>query len=253
MRKPTRVSISAAVRSKAGKLASSSRGLGARGRMLQWISSGAGELRADLAHPIAEGDHVVEALVGEPAEVLARPPEMSMPRSAITRTALGCSGLGGCPPAAATAPPEQLLGRRLGDLERALLPVHRNSTRGAAPRRRGVGRRGLGGRMQRGVGARQQLAAACEIEDVVAVAAVGGAAPHRDQATVAQLAEVVGDQALGLAARLESSLTRRSLRASSLSSCHRSGCPASRRTGRRARQCAVAYARDNTSIFFDFL
>jgi hypothetical protein len=50
--------------------------------------------------------------------------------------------------------------------------------------------------VQRHAGAHQQLAAAGEIQYVVRVTAVGGAATHRDQATVAQLAQVIGDQAL---------------------------------------------------------
>ena len=44
---------------------------------------------------------------------------------------------------------------------------------------------------------RQQLAAAREVEHVVAVAPVGGAAAARNHALGAQLAEVVGDQILG--------------------------------------------------------
>ena len=56
--------------------------------------------------------------------------------------------------------------------------------------------------MQRRAGARQQLAAARQIEHVVGVAAVGGAAARRDQAAVAQLAQVVGDQALAPARQL---------------------------------------------------
>src|SRR5918995_6055 len=61
-----------------------------------------------------------------------------MPRSRITRTALGCSGLGWLP----------------------------------------------------------ALAALRQLEDVVAVAPVGRAATHRDETAVAQLAQVVGDEAL---------------------------------------------------------
>ena len=56
--------------------------------------------------------------------------------------------------------------------------------------------------MQRGAGAREQLTAAREIEHVVGVAAVGEAAARRDQPAVAQLAQVVGDQALSLAGQL---------------------------------------------------
>ena len=55
---------------------------------------------------------------------------MSMPRSRITRTALGCRGLGWLPALAAStrAPPSR---SRIASAiwERELLPVHRNSTR----------------------------------------------------------------------------------------------------------------------------
>src|SRR3954468_7506673 len=57
-------------------------------------------------------------------------------------------------------------------------------------------------RVQRNTGARQQLAAPGEIQDVVRVAAVRGAATHRNEATVAELAQVVGNQALLLADQL---------------------------------------------------
>ena len=52
--------------------------------------------------------------------------------------------------------------------------------------------------MQRGPGADEQRTAARQLEDVVRVAAVGDAATGRDQAAVAQLAQVVGDEALAL-------------------------------------------------------
>ena len=42
----------------------------------------------------------------------------------------------------------------------------------------------------------EQLTAARELEYVVGVAAVGEAAPGRDESALAQLAQVVGDQAL---------------------------------------------------------
>ena len=54
-------------------------------------------------------------------------------------------------------------------------------------------------RMQRSAGARQQLAAAREIEDVVGVATVRRAAAHRDDTPVSQLAQVVRDEALAAA------------------------------------------------------
>jgi hypothetical protein len=63
---------------------------------------------------------------------------MSIPRSRVTRTALGCSGLGWLPAlAAVTAPPDSCSASASAICERALLPVHRNSTRASgAPRAR---------------------------------------------------------------------------------------------------------------------
>jgi hypothetical protein len=52
--------------------------------------------------------------------------------------------------------------------------------------------------VQRSARAREQLAAALEVERRSSVAAVGQAAPRGDQAAVAQLAQVVGDEALRL-------------------------------------------------------
>ena len=52
--------------------------------------------------------------------------------------------------------------------------------------------------MQRGAGADEQLSAARQLEHVVRVAAVGEAAARRHESTIAQLAQVVGDQALAL-------------------------------------------------------
>ena len=131
---------------------------------------------------------------------------MSMPRSRITRTALGCSGLGWLPALAAlTAPPDSCSASASAICERALLPVHRNSTRARCGAALALGAWARGrrqARVQRHAGARQQLAAARQIEDVVGVAAVGGAAAHRDKTTVAQLAQVVGDQALAPARQL---------------------------------------------------
>ncbi len=123
-----------------------------------------------------------------------------MPRSRITRTALGCSGLGWLPALAALdRAAGQLLGERLGHLRaRAVAGAQEQHAR-RAPAALAPGAcaaRQRKARVQRRAGARQQLAAARQVEDVVGVAAVGGAAPHRDKATVAQLAQVVGDQAL---------------------------------------------------------
>ena len=56
--------------------------------------------------------------------------------------------------------------------------------------------------MQRGAGGGEQLAAAHQLEDVVGVATVGEAATRGDQPAVAQLAQVVGDEALAVAGEL---------------------------------------------------
>ena len=71
--------------------------------------------------------------------------------------------------------------------------------RSGAPRGRGDRRQA---RVQRDAGVREHLSAARQVEDVVSVAAVGRATPQRDEATVAQLAQVVGDQALAPASQL---------------------------------------------------
>ena len=65
-----------------------------------------------------------------------------MPRSRITRTAFGWSGLGWLPALAArTAPPDRRSQSASAICERALLPVHRNSARAVVARaaRRGGG------------------------------------------------------------------------------------------------------------------
>ena len=114
-----------------------------------------------------------------------------MPRSRITCTALGCSALGWLPALTAlTVPRDSRRHSASAICERALLPVHRNSTR---PR----DSRSCDGPAAEG-GARgprsQQFAAAREIEYVVGVAPVGAAT--RWTAAVAQQAQVVRDEAL---------------------------------------------------------
>ena len=127
---------------------------------------------------------------------------MSMPCSRMARTALGCSGLGWLPALnASIAPPASCSTSASAICERALLPVHRNSTRGRA----GTGapptlarrcRRQPQAGMQRAAGRRQQLPAARQVEAVVGVAPIGRAAPHRHQPLGPQPPQVVGDQAL---------------------------------------------------------
>ena len=96
--------------------------------------------------------------------------------------ALGCSGFGWLPALTASIAPADMCSRSASAIwDRALLPVHRNNTRG---RRRELPsswtRRRLRRETQRGVqraaGALQRLAAGDEVDGVVAVAAVRRAA-----------------------------------------------------------------------------
>ena len=56
--------------------------------------------------------------------------------------------------------------------------------------------------VQRRAGTREQLATAHQIQYVVGVATVGQTATRRNQPAAAQLTQVIGDQALGLARQL---------------------------------------------------
>ena len=129
----------------------------------------AGELGADLAHAVAQADDVVEALRRRTrSRCLERRPARSMPRSRITRTAFGCSGLGWLPALhARTAPSGQLLGQRLGHLRaRAVAGAQEQHARRpgrAAARPRGATAERQAG-VQRGAGAGEQLAAARQVE-----------------------------------------------------------------------------------------
>ena len=73
-------------------------------------------------------------------------------------------------------------------------PCDRRSRREGAGWRRDEVQPGV----QRGAGGDEERADAVEVDEVVGVAAVGRASSRRDQAAVPQLAEVVGDEALGL-------------------------------------------------------
>src|SRR5512132_1752673 len=98
----------------------------------------AGELGADLAHAIAEADHVVEALPGEFAQVFGTTAgEVDAALAHHPYTAFGCRGFGWLPALAAlTAPPDSGSQSASAICERALLPVQRNRTRASAERRR---------------------------------------------------------------------------------------------------------------------
>ena len=150
----------------------------------------------------------------------------------MTRTALGCSGFGWLPALAASIAPADMCSSSASAIcERALFPVHRNKTR--RRRRRApsdaarVGRRGHEPQagMERAAGRLQLLPTASEIDRVVAVAADR---PSCDAPTRARRRGAdAGGTTPGSAARRPaavSSRTARSLRTSSCSSRHRTGC-----------------------------
>src|SRR3954451_9548933 len=148
----------------------------------------AGELGADLAYAIAEADYVIEALLRELAQVFGpaagkvdvalahHPHRVGMQRLRMAARACRSHSDAG-----------QLLAERLGDLgARAVAGAQEQH-----PRQRSAGlarvarpRDHRQPRVQRHAGAPQQLAAALQIENVVAVTAVGRAATHRDKTAV---------------------------------------------------------------------
>ena len=110
-------------------------------------------------------------------------PEMSIPRSAITRMALRCSGFGWLPALrASTAPSERLASSASAICERAEFPVHRNRTRclrrvaarGSCTRKRGE----LERRMQRRPGRDEELAAAGQVQPIIRVAPISRTPPR---------------------------------------------------------------------------
>ena len=189
----------AAVRSNAGQrvlvAAGRTRGIG----MLQWIGSGApgnsGQTSRTRSQRLITWSKRWPA---NSARCLERRPGCRCRARASPAPRSGAAAWDGCP-RWPRSPRRRTAARSSASAicERALLPVHRNSTRAAARRAATGGGRGVArARVQRDAGAGQQLAAARQIEHVVAVAAVGCAAAHRDEAAVAQPAQVVGDQAL---------------------------------------------------------
>ena len=137
-----RVSSSAAVRSNAGYEARSVAPSSAGSGTLQWTSSGVdGNCGADLANAVAQRDHRVEPLGAELVEVLGSVSRRCRcPYERRTRTAFGCSDFGWLPALAASTDPADMCSSSASAIwDRALLPVHRNSTRG---RRRELRARG---------------------------------------------------------------------------------------------------------------
>jgi hypothetical protein len=101
-------------------------------------------------------------------------------------------------------PGGEVVQQRLGDLRAgAVAGAEEEHARSAPASRRFEPRRGGQSKagVQRCAGLAEQLAAAREVEAVVAVAAVEGAAANRDQSDLPQLPQVVGDERLWLAQR----------------------------------------------------
>ena len=150
--------------------------------MLQWIVAGSpgnsGQTSRTLSHSVTTESKWLRAYRRRCLVVLAA---MSMPRSAITRTALGCSAFGWLPALRAwIADAERCSSNASAICDRALLPVHRN--RPAAPVRDGRGGvTTLGASRSAGCSAAaavaEEGAAAVEVHAVVGVAAVEGASP----------------------------------------------------------------------------
>ena len=116
----------------------------------------------------------------------------------MTRTAFGCSGFGWLPALrASTVPADRCSTRASAICERALLPVHRNSSRALArlgATSAGWRRREREPGMQRAPGVAEEVPAAKQIGPVVDVATVSRAAAGADDAGVSELRQVVRDQ-----------------------------------------------------------
>ena len=216
--------------------------------------------RTDLAHPVAEVTDEVEALVGELVEVL-RPPFADVHASFLhrpdrpgvkrLRVAAGACGFDRAPgPQRERAPPPSAIGRccRYKGTGSGARPETLDATC-AAPRRRAQRR------MQRRACPRHQLSAARQLDRVVGVAPVRRAtALSRPTRRPAASRGGRRPDSEGASTRSHSSRTRRSLRASSISSCQRSGSAAKgRKVGARtARDAAdLRPAERDTSIQID--
>jgi hypothetical protein len=129
--------------------------------------------------------------------VLGAPPAQIDPAGAHDAHRVGVQRLGVAPGAArldrATAEP---LGQRLGHLRAGAVAGAQEEHARARARDRVRRRRQPQPGVQRLAGRREQRATAREVEAVVRLAAVGRAAPRRDEAVGSQARQVVGDEAL---------------------------------------------------------
>jgi hypothetical protein len=158
------------------------------------------ELRTDLANAVAQGDHVIEVLVSEHAQVRRRAAAYVDASFAhhpdgvrVQRLGVAARAGGGHRPAG------QVLKEGLGHLRPGAVPGAQGQHAGPCPGPRGPGRDEPQSRMQRRASRGQQFAAAREVDGVVGVPAIGRTAPRRHQPARPEPGQMVRDQALRLA------------------------------------------------------
>ena len=161
------------------------------------------ELRAHLANAVAQGDDRVEPLSDELVEVLGA---IGADVDATLRKDTDRIGMERLRMASSARRADRAADIRSSSAsaiwDRALFPVHRNSTRGRRRDRPGGAGRAPRTRV-RALDAARGRAAECdaaggEIDRVVAVAPVGRASARRHESSVAEQAQVVRHQVLGL-------------------------------------------------------
>ena len=229
--------------------------------MLQWASTGclgnSGHTSRTRSHSVTTRSKCERA---KRRRCLVGRPEMSMPRSAMTRTALGWSTFGWLPALrASTVWPDMSSSSASAICERALLPVQRNRTRGARPTGRVpvpvAERLEPQTRMQGGAGGAQQPAAPRRGRRGSSVSRPS--AELRRAATnpaVRSSRRWYETRFCGLPDRSVSSLTRRSLRASSCRSCQRIGSATQlQELDRRGVGKGIDHGVDNISVQIDVL
>ena len=167
------------------------------------VQPAAAEVGQRLAGPVAQGDHVVEAVAGEGVHVPGPPggevdavvPAERVHGALVHRRSGVGAGAGGRHAAVGVVAQQGLRDRRAGAVAGA---DEQHGAVAHAPGRRG-GPFLVQGRVQGGAGVGQRVGAAVQVEVVVGVAAVEGAAGGGDQAAVAEQPQMVGHQALRLA------------------------------------------------------
>ncbi len=160
----------------------------------------AGELRADLADPVAQADHVPEPLPGERVQVLGPAPAdvdavLVHDQHRLRVQRLGLAARAG----RLDRVPAELSEQRLGQLRAGAVPGAQEQHADARPDPIRGRRDQPQARVESPARLGQELGAAGQVDAVIGVPAVGRAAPGGHQPARLELAEVVGNQALRLA------------------------------------------------------